>query len=404
MPVELPKIVYDAGATAKIRGRNATDSGFNFVTTERDDFVSSGGSSNSVVLDRNVVTYTGATYNKGYDLSIQETVSGTLRPGETGFVSLDPSIATCNSSGHVVRVSNGTARINYTAGLDSDYRKLTKQISLPVTQVTSSTYADLGSYVNGSLAKHISDTTDDLIDGLTPSVAKPLYSTKNHTTPEYVRNTGRWLTGVDLTCIPVWKTHWVGKFPCVLIDDDILLANEHIGLIGGSTIRFVTMGDVLVERTLSTQADVAGYDLRVYRLSSAVPGTITPCKCAPSNIFNYLPSWTQGYAVPGLTIDQESDALISDLRGLDPVEGIDGYFPSEPDDVTRASYYKLPISGDSCSGVFTIINNELSLLGIGANGGAMNYEVASAINAAIAATGSSGSITYTSLTGFTDFS
>lgn len=394
MSEELPKLVYDSGSTRKVRGRNATDSGFNFVVTERDDPVSAGGSSNSVVQDRNMTTYTGAVYDKGYDVSLQETVSGTLRPEDEGFSSLDPSIATCTMSGHVTRVTNGIARICY-SGVN-----LTKQVSLTVTRSNSTTYSSFASYVTGSLAQLSCAAIDTRISGLTPSAAKPLYSTKNHDTSTYFRNTGRWLTGVDLTCIPVWKTYWAEKFPCVLIDDDVLLANSHIGLIGSSTIRFVTMGNVVVERTITAQANVSGYDLRVYRLNSAVPGTITPVKCVPADVFDYLPSWTSGYIIPGLTIDQNNDALISDLRAINPATGSDGFYPSEPDDGTRVNYYKFPISGDSCSGVFTIVNNELMLLGIGANGGLMIYDVAAAINSAITATGSSGTVSYTDLTGF----
>lgn len=396
MSEENPTVLFDAGASAKFRGPTPEDADFEISYFEQQTLISSASSSNSTILDRDITTYTGATYDRGYHVDALEIVPETFSPTDE-WESLDPSIATITSDGEVTRVTDGTARVlRHT-------RLVTKSVQLPVLRI-SSEFDQFTGYTTGTLAKHITDAITTRIVSKDVSHC-PLFSTKNHDTFTYTRNTSRWLSGVDLTCLPVWKTYWLGKLPGVLITPRHVLFCQHQAWYSGD-VKFVTSGNAVVTRTVIDQAAVPGLDYRIGKLDSDVPGTIIPVKTLPINWFTFLPSWTSYYNLPALWVDQLANAHIVESIAHVSSSGYPASISnSTPVDTGLLPFYKYPVSGDSGSPVFVIVNNQLVLLHVnphaGPNSGDSNVQ--DAINAILTSLGGGHQLTELSLTGFPDY-
>lgn len=396
MPIT--RIQSPTGITS--RGPTAADAGFDVTLQVRQTVISSEGSVQSTVDDRNIATYNPATVDTEGDIDTQETVIGTLTP-YLRYESLDPSIATVDSVGNVTRVSNGTARILVKT------RLLTKRIDVPVSRETGQTVITLDSYVTGSLARECSDAIDSRIAGLTPAVAKPLFSTASGST--YVRNTGCWASDIDLTCVSAWSS--VGnnaKFGITAISPLHGVYSRHANYFGaGTVLHFVTNDGTLITRTVTANQPLAGsgyaYDLSIVKWDSDLPASITPAKVLPSNVLDYLPSLSTPYSIPCLTCDYENKATITELHNLTSSVAC-----HQPADATRLNYYESLISGDSGRPCFLIIDGELVLVTIwtfgGAGSGPRIHALHTEINAAMTTLGGGYQLTVKSLSAFTDYS
>ena len=94
---------------------------------------------------------------------------------------------------------------------------------------------------------------------------------------------------------------------CAISPRHVLLA-LHTGIQVGDTFRFLTNGNLVVTRTISSLATISG-DLQIGKLDSDLPGTITPAKVLPADFTAFLQFST---TLPLVCVDQESKMLVRD--------------------------------------------------------------------------------------------
>jgi hypothetical protein len=221
-----------------------------------------------------------------------------------------------------------------------------------------------------------SNAIDSRIEGKIPSEAKPIFTTQDHGTSTYVRNTSCWAYDLDLTCNSVWNS--AVDFPSGKTGSGTLITRKHIIFAAHfeipeqSLVRFVTKDNVVVDRIISKIKRHPSYspyfpDLTVGVLEEDVPNTITPCKIIDSGILNYL---QQNIAnIPILTINQDRNALICDGGAINTNYTTYTRPIYSNNSVIRDQYFQAPIVGDSGTPQFIIMKNQLVLLSMFTFGG-----------------------------------
>ncbi len=129
----------------------------------------------------------------------------------------------------------------------------------------------------------------------------------------------------------------------------------HTGIQVGDTFRFLTNGNLVVTRTISSLATVSG-DLQIGKLDSDLPSTITPAKVLPADFTAFLQFST---TLPLVCVDQESKILVRDWTA---------YTAPDATHTNSVAAVRLPltetiISGDSGAPLFVLVGGELVLLG-----------------------------------------
>jgi hypothetical protein len=262
---------------------------------------------------------------------------------------------------------------------------LGEEIPRTVTPTTPTQQSSSSSIQATTLFEHASAQIDDRIAGLDPNVALPMYTTRIEETETYVRNTGFWAADVDTTCISPWNDDNRHK-TTTLITPKHVLSVTHADRypVVGSVLHFVTMGNVVVKRTVVSWTDVTYVDpvtgphtadLRIGLLDSDLPPTITPCKVLMpegdvkfAGAGYYFPPITEAnkgvgmpYFVQNSRNDRE-DAQVLDIGGLYSESKYRSTWYGGSTDPTRASFYQYRISyGDSGDAACLIINGELVL-------------------------------------------
>lgn len=353
--------------------------------------------------DLQLIQTSGATTVTDYNISVQqltpETYETTIYSNNSGII-LSPDqfgIASGISTGSTFLVAMST---------DGSLSVASTTVDLSVG-IVSTTFND---YISGSLAKEISDAIDDRINNLNASVAKPIFSTQNHNSSIYVRNSGCWAYDIDLTPISPWNSTGSNRRAGTLISPRHVVFCEHYNFHPsvGATIRFVASDGTVVNRTitaLETDPDYAPFypDITIGLLDSDVPASIGFAKILPQNWPNYLPSLSSTYRLPCLVLDQEEKALISELYFL----GNKALFLT-PTNTIRFSFFESIILGDSGNPAFLIIDDELVIITVwtfgGAGGGTSISYHKDAINTIMTTLGGGYSLTEIDLSGFTDFS
>jgi hypothetical protein len=246
--------------------------------------------------------------------------------------------------------------------------------------------------INNLLVKDLftdsSYAVDSRIAGKNPITAKPIFTIEDDATPTYVRNTDCWAYDLDLTCNSVWNSsvgYPSGKTGLgTLITKRHIIFAAHFEISQGSTIRFVTNDNVVVERTLVSikrHPDYSPYfpDLTVGVLDEDVPDTITPCKLVDNGILNYLQQNIRN--IPILTINQDRNALICDGAAINPTYTTYTEPVYDNNHVIRDQYFQPVITGDSGTPQFIIIKDKLVLLsmftfgGINPAGTSLTYQI-----------------------------
>lgn len=104
----------------------------------------------------------------------------------------------------------------------------------------------------------------------------------------------------------------------VLVSADTIACANHSPASG--TLTFVTMDGQTVTRTTGATALVVD-DVLLVKLSSALPGTITPAKVLPSNWLTYLPAPANStednahpWRVPMVSVDNDNNASVHDFH------------------------------------------------------------------------------------------
>jgi len=351
--------------------------------------------------DVELVQASGATTITDYQTSVEQLIPGTY---ETTIYSQNSGVILGPSEfGIASGIASGSTSLVAISSDDSF-----SSVNVVVSGVTGQTSLTFDGYIAGSLSKEVSDAVDTRINGLNATTAKPIYSTQNHDTSTYVRNTGCWVADLDLTSISPWNSTEGKNRAGVLISPRHILFAAHYQINNGSTIRFVDNNNNVVTRTMVnklTHPDYTPYypDITVGLLDSDVPASISFVKILPQNWNNYLPSLSSIYTLPCLVLDQEEKALISELYYLDS----SAYFLT-PTQSARFAFYEKIISGDSGNPAFLIIDDELVIITVwtfgGAGGGTSTLYQKDAINTMMATLGGGYSLTEIDLSGFTDFS
>jgi hypothetical protein len=335
-----------------------------------------------------------------YAISIQQLIPGTYDVtiySNNSEVILDP-----NENGIASGVNSGSTSL-----IAIDLNNYFSSVNVVVSKTTGAVSTIFDGYVVDSLAKEVSDAVDTRIDDLNATTAKPIYTTQNHTTSTYVRNTNCWVADLDLTPISPWNSTGGNTRAGVLISPRHILFAAHYQINNGATIRFVDNNNNVVTRTLInklTHPDYSPYypDIAIGLLDSDVPASIGFVKILPQNWANYLPSLAYNRRLPCLVLDQEEKALISELSYLGTSAG---FFA--PSNQIRLNFYENIIVGDSGDPAFLIINDELVIITIWTYGGAGSGTSISyhkeAINTMMTTLGGGYSLTEIDLSSFTNF-
>jgi len=283
---------------------------------------------------------------------------------DVSVTNLDPSVATIGNDGLVTRLTSGICRIIVRGN----------GISLPLTLdlTTKSEVPTLDEYVSpitGSLAEAlIAQSATRITSGMTMAANGKVYSTQDHSTPDYVRNPNLWCADVDLTCISPWNSNGVNRKAGTLITPRhaLFVVHAHYYPYVGETWRFVAADGTVHDRVVTGTAIHPNFhpnypDLAVCTFASDLHDSISPCEVMPSDYGSYLIRNFQNRP-PALGLDQEEKALIIDFSGH-------GGFLT-PTDADRLIFEEPVISGDSGNPAFLIVDGELVLITCWTYGGA----------------------------------
>lgn len=370
--------------------------------------ITSASSSSLTVEDRQITRTTGATTVTDYVWS--------WTPAPTN---VNPVVLTRESSDTAVIipdasdpyrwtfVGNGTATIRLRTGSSSYTAVVT------TSTATGATTDVVTGYVAGSLRAHIATAIDGQIAGKTPSAALPIYSTQDHVTPSYVRNTGCWgaTYASALTALSPWNSVGGNQYAGVLISPRHVLCATHWSVPVGATIRFVASDGTVVTRTISsilalTATQSLFPDLLVAKLDSDVPGTIAFARVLPSDWAAKLPSLAS-YPVVCAATDQEEKLLVREVTAIPTSTSYALTTFRSPADATRRSFYEDVVGGDSSNPAFLVINGQIVLLTCwtygGSGSGTSVYAFKAQLNAAMTTLGGGYTLTDADLSSFTSF-
>jgi hypothetical protein len=199
------------------------------------------------------------------------------------------------------------------------------------------------------------NSIDRRIFGQTPSTGnKLIFSVQNHAGSSYERNTGCWAYGIDLTPISVWNSDGANEKGGILISPRHILFANHFSITTGSTVRFVTRDNTVVNRTLSNSAQIGSTDLRIGLLDSDVPQTISFAKVLPKAFASYYSL----SGAPVLYTDNAENALVAELEAPSTGTIIDFYVGNS----RRSGFYESPTVGDSGGPMCLVYGNQLVAL------------------------------------------
>jgi hypothetical protein len=268
----------------------------------------------------------------------------------------------------VIYKSNGTVSLAVSALFEGN-RVLTKNAGLfSFTSSTESATVSYLSAVAGTVRLNVEKAIDDRIASKSATTAKSIFTTQNHGSDIYVRNTDCWAYDLDLTCISPWNSMASNQRAGVLITPRHILFAAHYEINANSTIRFVRTDNTSVTRTMTRKRTHPQYspyypDITIGLLDSDVPSGINFCRILPNNWETYLPTGIKN--IPCLLLDQEEKALIADGNLLTSTYTNYQY----PTNSKRLEFSENVIGGDSGNPSFLIINNQLVLLTVFTYGG-----------------------------------
>ena len=282
------------------------------------------------------------------------------------------------------------------------------------TATGTGTVDTLTGFATGSLRKHILDSFTGYVDSKIPLTGLPIFSSQDHITPAYVRNSDCW--GNDfvsaLTSISPWNSDGGIYRAGILVSPRHVIFATHFMPSVGSTVRFVTAGNVVVDRILSNVSilpaiDTYYPDIAIGVLSSDVPETIDFARVLPSDWESKLPSLA-GYPVMCGNTDQEEHLHIRDVL-LIPTATTPRTLVSFRQPVAEPfnGFYEDIVGGDSSNPAFMVINGRLVLLTCwtygGSGYGTSIYAFKSSINSVMASLGGGYSLTDADLSGFNSY-
>lgn len=365
--------------------------------------------SNVVTQDFESVVSSGVSTITDYFIDVEQTLPNYY---PVSITSQNSGILLAPDSYGIARgVSAGSTLLTALATNNSN---IFSTINLTVNQTTGSVNSVFSNYVNGSLAKNCSDSVDTRLVNKNPLTSKNIFTTQNHSTQTYVRNTNCWASDLDLTSISPWNSTGGNTRAGTLISPRHILFAAHYQINNGATIRFVDNNNNVVSRTMVTKLTHPQYapyypDLTVGVLDSDLPSSISFAKILPQNWTNYLPSLFWLRTIPCLVLDQEEKALVADLESLGNLVSFIGFAKFRtPTNTTRLAFSENIVVGDSGNPCFLIINDELVIITVwtygGSGAGTSLLYHKDAINTMMATLGGGYQLTEVDLSGFNYYS
>lgn len=265
------------------------------------------------------------------------------------------------------------------------------------------------SLASGSAAAAASAEVDGRIASADPASSKAIFSTANHSLGSYLRNSGCWASGIDLTCASPWNSIGGQQRAGTLISPRHVLFAAHYPLSGGCSIRFVDNSNNVVTRTVTAVAVHPNYspyfpDIGVGVLDSAVPSSVSFAKVLPQNWANYLPSLADGIArIPAVVLDQQDNAIVADVASASGSL----FLLSYPTDQRRLLFSEQIVTGDSGNPVFVVIGGQAAIIGTLTFGGPGSGTLVSgqmqSINSMMSSLGGGYQLTTVDLTSFPSY-
>ncbi len=246
------------------------------------------------------------------------------------------------------------------------------------------------------LATPLSDEVARAVDArlagaATPASSMPIFTTRDDATATYVRNPQCWAATLDLTPLSVWNDYGGPTLAGTLVAPRVVVSAQHFQVADDSRLRWVTRGNVVVERKVIASARVGQTDIHVSLLNAAVPAEISFARILPAGYEAKLPL----AGLPLVRTDQEKKALVGDAVGA--ANGLISF--KAPPDATRANFYEQWITGDSGSAGLLFVRGQPVLLiaAFGAFDGPDYSANAGDLQAAIASLGTNERLTFATL-------
>jgi hypothetical protein len=273
--------------------------------------------SNSIAYDKDKMLNRQTSAEYVTDFTIQNIFNQSTFNSLVKFSSSNPSVLTINNNGGIATYQNdGYCTIT---AISNDGE--TSAIGLYAQKTYSGNIDSFNSWANNSLAKNTTDAIDSRISNKVPGYSKPIFSNINNSSNIYIRNTGCWVSDIDLTCISPWNSYGGNNMAGVLISPRHVLFAAHYQPPVGTTIRYVTSDNIVINRTIETLQTDPSYtpyypDITIGVLNSDVPNSISFAKILPENWTSYLPSISHPIKLPVLITDQEKKAMVADLYAI----------------------------------------------------------------------------------------
>ena len=269
---------------------------------------------------------------------------------------------------------------------------ITRNVSVTLTLSGASIVEVIEGGVAGSARKALSDPMDTALSGANPATQQKVYTSQDHVTPAYVRNTSFFLQGTHaeaLTCASPWNSTGGTRRAGTAITPRHAVCANHYPVPVGATIRFIASDNTVITRTV-VQAGIvttSALDAWMVLLDSDLPASITPCKLFPDGYETYLPAGATtaaAAALPLLAMDFSENGialdLITEVNEVGPKMNYGA--PTIPH---RLAFYDPIIIGDSGNPIFGVIGSELWLLSTfhGPGGGPFYGGLVTELNAMI---------------------
>lgn len=271
----------------------------------------------------------------------------------------------------------------------------TRTVSVTLTLSGASVVEVIEGGVVGSARKALSDPMDTALSGANPATQQKVYTSQDHVTPAYVRNTSFFLQGTHaeaLTCTSPWNSRQAGNRAGTAITARHAVLANHYPLGAGDALRFIASDNTVITRTVVQAARIFsngyGTDAWMILFDSDLPASITPCKLFPDGYETYLPAGATCAAacsLPLLAMDFSENGIALDLIAELATATVPTMTYGAPTLADRLAFYDPIISGDSGNPIFTVIGSELWLLStfFGAGSGPFYGGLVSELNAMI---------------------
>jgi hypothetical protein len=266
-----------------------------------------------------------------------------------------------------------TASANITITATSGEASCSRVYSVTLTLSGADVVEVIEGGVSGSARKALSDPLDNALVGADLATQQSIYSSQDHATSSYVRNTSFFLPELveAMTCASPWNSAGANtRAGTALTKRHAVLANHYkYGV--GTVVRFIASDNTVIERTVKQAARIfkggVGTDVWMVLFDSDLPASITPCKVFPSDFEVYLPAGAadNSYAatdIPLLSLDQQEKGICLDFLAESWSSNTPIVSYGMPTLPNRSTFFEAIISGDSGNPIFAVIGTEVWLL------------------------------------------